>query len=42
MPSLRYGKIVRLRFAIAITRTYLKNSLSAHGGVMKRLNMLTY
>jgi hypothetical protein len=23
-------------------RTYLKNSLSAHGGVMKRLKMLTY
>jgi hypothetical protein len=25
-----------------VTITYLKISLSAHGGVMKRLNMLTY
>ncbi len=26
----------------SLIRTYLKNSLSAHGGVMKRLKMLTY
>ena len=25
-----------------VTRTYLKNNLSAHGGVAKRFKMLTY
>jgi len=25
-----------------LTRTYLKNNLSAHGGVAKRFKMLTY
>ena len=27
---------------IELTRTYLKNNLSAHGGVAKRFKMLTY
>ncbi len=28
--------------AARITRTYLKNNLSAHGGVAKRFKILTY
>ena len=37
------GRLLTSILALLIlTRTHLKNSLSAHGGVMQRLKMLTY
>jgi hypothetical protein len=36
------GLLSTTRLLQKIIRTYLKNNLSAHGGVVERLKMLTY